>query len=114
MKGNDGRHAVFLAAADHAAVSTIFADGKIIDTVKMECVARLKDGNTSLDAAHFQMNLSGSSLTEMLRIMESRYTEMGDTAKAEQCLRISKGVLDVFRNEGGKELEIAGNEWIDF
>ena len=81
---------------------------------KMECIARLKAGNTSLDAAHFQMNLSGSSLVEMLKIMASRYIEMGDKAKAEQCLRISNGVLDVFRNEDGKTLEIPGYEWIDF
>lgn len=81
---------------------------------KKECIARLTDGQTSLDAAHFQMNISGSSLVEMLQIMASRYTEMGDYEKAEQCLRISNGVLDVFRNEGGKELEIAGYEWIDF
>ena len=80
---------------------------------KKECVARLTEGKTSLDAAHFQMNLSGSSLVEMLQIMAKRYTELGDKARAEQCLRISNGVLNVFRNEGGKELEIAGYEWID-
>lgn len=80
---------------------------------KMECVAKLTDGIESLDAAHFQMNLSGRSTVEMLQIMASRYTEMGNTAKAEQCLRISKGVLDAFCNEDGRALEISGYEWID-
>ena len=75
---------------------------------------RLTDGTTSLDAAHFQMNLSGKSLLEMLNIMAKQYAAAGDHAKSEQCLRIANGVLDVFRNEGGKELEIPGYEWIDF
>lgn len=81
---------------------------------KMECVAKLTDGKTSLDAAHFQMNLSGKSLLEMLNIMAKQYATAGDNTKSEQCLRIVNGVLDVFRNEGGKALEIAGYEWIDF
>lgn len=81
---------------------------------KMECVAKLTGGKTSLDAAHFQMNLSGKSLIEMLQIMEKHYADMGDDEKSAQCLRISNGVLDVFRNEGGKALEIPGYEWIDF
>lgn len=81
---------------------------------KMECVAKLTDGKTSLDAAHFQMNLSGKSLLEMLNIMAKQFAAAGDQAKSEQCLRIANGVLNVFRNEGGKELEIPGYEWIDF
>ncbi|MBR5261469.1 MAG: hypothetical protein IKV47_04795, partial [Oscillospiraceae bacterium] len=78
-----------------------------------ECVARLKDGKASLDAAQFQMNLCGSSLVEMLKIMSSRYIEMGQKTSSEQCLRISTGILDVFRNEGGKAFELPGYEWID-
>lgn len=80
---------------------------------KMECVAKLMYGKKSLDAAHFQMNLSGKSLVEMLHIMTNRYAEMGDNAKSEQCLRISNGILGVFRNENGKALEIPGYEWIE-
>ena len=80
---------------------------------KMECVAKLTDGKTSLDAAHFQMNISGKSLIEMLNILEKQFAAAGDQAKSEQCLRIANGVLDVFHNEGGKELDIPGYEWID-
>ena len=81
---------------------------------KKECIARLTDGKTSLDAAHFQMNLSGSSLIEMLNIMAKQFAALGDDMKSTQCLRIANGVLDVFRNEDGKALEISGYEWIDF
>lgn len=80
---------------------------------KKECIARLTDGKESLDAAQFQMNLSGSSLLEMLNIMAKQFTALGDDKKSEQCVRISKGVLNVFRNEDGKSLEISGYEWID-
>ena len=80
---------------------------------KMECVAKLTDGKTSLDAAHFQMNLSGKSLIEMLDIMAKQFEALGDQRKSEQCLRIANGVLNVFRNEDGKALEISGYEWID-
>ena len=80
---------------------------------KMECVARLTDGKTSLDAAHFQMNLSGKSLVEMLRIMAKHYSQMGDAAKSDQCSMIANGVLDIFRDSDGKALEILGYEWID-
>lgn len=80
---------------------------------KMECVAKLLNGKQSLDAAQFQMNLSGNSLVEMLRIMAERYAENGDVDKATLCQRLSNGVLDVFSNEGGKLLEIPGYEWID-
>lgn len=81
---------------------------------KKECVARLTEGKTSLDAAHFQMNLSGSSLLEMLNIMAKQFAALGDNEKSAQCLRIANGVLDIFRSEGGKALEIPGYEWIDF
>lgn len=80
---------------------------------KMECVARLTDGKTSLDAAHFQMNLSGKSLLEMLNIMAKRFADMGDNERSAQCLRIANGVLDVFRNQDGKAFEIPGYEWFD-
>lgn len=80
---------------------------------KMECVARLTEGKTSLDAAQFQMNLSGKSLIEMLRIMEKRYAEIGDEERAKRCFRIANGVLDIFRIEEGKTLEIPGYEWMD-
>lgn len=79
---------------------------------KMECVAKLLSGKQSLDAAQFQMNLSGNSLVEMLQIMAERYEENGDTEKATLCQRLSGGVLNVFSNEGGKLLEISGYEWI--
>ena len=80
---------------------------------KMECIAKLTDGKTSLDAAHFQMNISGKSLLEMLNIMAKQFAAAGDQTKSEQCLRIANGVLNAFRNEGGKELEIPGYQWID-
>ena len=80
---------------------------------KTECVARLTDGKTSLEAARFQMNLSGKSLIEMLNIMAKQFSALGDEEKSAQCLRISNGVFDVFRSEGGKTLEIPGYEWIN-
>lgn len=79
---------------------------------KLECVARLTNGTTSLDAARFQMNLSGKCLIEMLRIMTDRYAEIGDVQKSDQCLRISNSILAVFSNEGGKALELPGYEWM--
>ena len=30
-----------------------------------------------------------------------------------EALRLSDGILTLFRNEGGKRLEISGHEWID-
>lgn len=80
---------------------------------KTECVAKLTDGKTSLDAARFQMNLSGKSLIEMLRIMEKHYSDAGDTEKAQLCLRLSQDVLDIFRRENGKALELPGYEWME-
>ena len=80
---------------------------------KMECIAKMKDNQESLYAAQFQMNLSGKSLIEMLHIMELRYSESGDTEKASQCARIYNGILDIFKNENGKSLELSGYEWIN-
>lgn len=80
---------------------------------KLEWVAKLMDGAESLEAARFQMNLSGSSLVEMLRIMAERYGENDDTEKAALCQRLCDGVLHVFRSEGGNKLEISGYEWIN-
>lgn len=80
---------------------------------KMECVAKLTSGKQSFDAAQFQMNLSGNCLVEMLRIMAEHYTENGDKENASLCKNLSDGVLTVFRNEGGKALEISGYEWIN-
>lgn len=79
---------------------------------KNECVARLTEGKTSLDAAQFQMNLSGSSLLEMLGIMAKQFAALGDDAKSAQCVRIATGILDVFRSENGQTLEVPGYEWI--
>jgi len=80
---------------------------------KMECVAKLKDGLSSLNAAKFQMNLSGKSMIEMLRIMEKHYSDAGDTEKAQLCLRLSQNVLDIFRRENGKALALPGYEWME-
>lgn len=80
---------------------------------KKECIAKLTAGQESLDAARFQMNVSGKSLIEMLDIMKNRYTETGDNENASLCQRLSEGVLTLFRNEGGKSLELPGYEWID-
>lgn len=80
---------------------------------KMECIAKLTNGKQSLDAAQFQMNLSGNSLVEMLGIMADRYAESGNNENAALCHRLSNGVLSVFRNEGGKAFEVPGYEWID-
>lgn len=80
---------------------------------KTECIAKLTDGQTSLDAARFQMNLSGKSLIEMLRIMEKRYTEMCDTERSQLCAHLSRGVLDIFCRENGKVLQLPGYEWIE-
>lgn len=80
---------------------------------KKECIAKMTDGQESLDAAHFQMNISGKSLIEMLGIMKNRYAEIDDSENASLCQRLSDGILTLFRNEGGKCLEISGHEWID-
>ena len=80
---------------------------------KLECVSRLIEGKTGLDAAQFQMNLSGKSLMEMLGIMQKRFSETGEQEKAEKCLRISNGILAVFRQENGRIFELPGYEWID-
>ncbi|MBQ8833586.1 MAG: hypothetical protein IJ001_01505 [Oscillospiraceae bacterium] len=45
--------------------------------------------------------------------MAKQFVALGDDAKSAQCVRIANGVLDVFRNEDGKALEIPGYEWID-
>lgn len=80
---------------------------------KLECIARLTEGKTSLDAAQFQMNLSGKSLIEMLGIMQKHFANNGDPEKSEKCLRISDSVLAAFRQENGNIFEIPGYEWID-
>lgn len=80
---------------------------------KTECVAKLTDGQTSLDAARFQMNLSGKSMIEMLRIMSNHFADMGDEERSQLCLRICRDVLGIFRRENGKALELPGYEWIE-
>lgn len=80
---------------------------------KTECIARLFTGQDALDAARLQMNLSGKSLIEMLRIMATHYFKLGDSGKAQICLRLSQGVLDIFRRENGKALELPGYEWME-
>lgn len=95
-------------------IDAVLAQIPEVYITKNECVARLTDGKTSLEAAQFQMNLSGRTLIEMLSIMAKQFCALGDDEKSSQCLRIANGVLDIFRNEGGKALEIPGYEWIDF
>jgi len=80
---------------------------------KTECVAKLTEGKTSLDAARFQMNLSGKSLIEMLQIMAVHFAESGDDEKAALCRNISRQVLEIFRRENGKALELPGYEWVE-
>ena len=80
---------------------------------KTECIAKLTFGQQSLDAARFQMNLSGKSLVEMLRIMAACFTEMGDEERSQLCLRLCQNVLDIFRRENGRVLELPGYEWIE-
>ena len=80
---------------------------------KTECVAKLTTGQESLDAARFQMNLSGRSLIEMLEIMKRHYEKSGDTECAQLCRSLSQGVLDIFCRENGKALELPGYEWMD-
>ena len=79
---------------------------------KMECIAKLTTGAESLEAAQFQMNISGKSLIEMLDIMKTRYTEMCEADNAVLCKKLSDSVLNIFRSEGGKAFEISGYEWI--
>ena len=79
---------------------------------KLECLARLTEGEQSLDAARLQMNLSGKSLVDMLNIMNEHFGGMGNQKEAERCARIAEGVLHVFRREGGKALEVPGYEWV--
>lgn len=80
---------------------------------KLECIAKLTAGEKSYNAAHLQMNLSGESLIAMLRIMADRCDEAGDPESAQRCRNLVNGVLDVFRQEGGKAFEISGYEWMD-
>ena len=80
---------------------------------KKECIAKLAVGQESLDAARFQMNISGKSLIEMLGIMEIRYAEKGETDNAELCKKLSSGVLKLFRSNGAKAFENPGYAWID-
>lgn len=78
---------------------------------KLECMAKLMPGEAGLNAARFQMNLSGKSMIEMLNIMERHYREQ-DGELAEKCRRIAEGVLAVFSREGGQELEMPGYQWL--
>ncbi len=80
---------------------------------KVECIAKLTTGQKSLDAARFQMNLSGKSMIEMLRIMARHYADMGEPDKEQLCLHLIQGVLDIFRRENGKALELPGYEWME-
>lgn len=80
---------------------------------KLECLAKLTDGQQSFNAAQLQMNLSGSSLVEMLRIMEGYYVDTGDAEKSSLCKKLAEGVLIFFRNEGAKSLELPGYEWLE-
>ena len=80
---------------------------------KLECVARLTEGQKSLDAARLQMNLSARSTVTMLNILSARYAETGEADNSSRCERIAAGILEVFRSAGGKALETAGYEWID-
>ncbi len=78
---------------------------------KLECVAKLASGEKSLNAARFQMNLSGKNMIEMLNIMERHYREQ-DSELAEKCHRIAEGILEVFCREGGTQFELPGYQWI--
>lgn len=80
---------------------------------KTECIAKLTNGQESLDAARFQMNLSGKSMVEMLQVMAKRYADMGDSEREQLCMRLSQGVLDLFCRENGKALELPGYEWME-
>ena len=80
---------------------------------KKECIAKLTNGQESLDAARFQSNISRKSLIEMLIIMKDRYAEIGDSENASMCQRLSDGIMTLFRNEGERSLEIFGSEWIN-
>lgn len=80
---------------------------------KTECVAKLTDGQESMNAARLQMNLSGKSLVEMLRIMENQYMDRDDEQHAQLCQRLHQKVLDLFCQENGKALELPGYEWIE-
>ena len=80
---------------------------------KMECVAKLKTGQESLNAARFQMNVSGKSLIEMLEIMANHHANAGDDEKEALCLRLRQGILDIFCRENGKALELPGYEWME-
>lgn len=80
---------------------------------KTECVAKLTGGREGLNAARLQMNLSGKSLIEMLSILENHYTDMADGEKAQLCLHLRRGILDIFSRENGKALELPGYEWME-
>lgn len=80
---------------------------------KAECVAKLIGGQESLNAARLQMNLSGKSLVEMLFILQTHYAQQGDAEKAQLCMRLHDEVLNLFRRENGKALELPGYEWME-
>ncbi len=79
---------------------------------KLECVAKLASGEKCLNAARFQMNLSGKCTVDMLHIMAECYEKNGETEQASRCCRISEGILEMFRKEEGYLLEVPGYEWI--
>lgn len=54
---------------------------------KKECIAQLTEGQSSLDAAHFQMNISGKSLINMLNIMAKNYEALGENAKSKVSVK---------------------------
>lgn len=80
---------------------------------KLEVVAKLTDGQESLDAAQLQLNFSGRTMVEMLEILAYRFTEQGDSDMARICVNLIAGLREAFRNNGGHALEIPGYEWIN-
>ena len=80
---------------------------------KIECVAKLLTGQKALNAAQFQMNLSGRTTVEMLLIMSREYERQEKTADALSCRRIAESILRLYQQENGQRYEVSGYEWID-
>ena len=80
---------------------------------KKECIAKLTSGYESLDAARFQMSISGKSLIEMLEIMRNRYTELGESENTTICQQLLDRILTLLRCADVQKLKIPGFEWIN-
>lgn len=78
---------------------------------KLERVAQLTEGETSLDAARKQMGLSSDQTIDMLLIMQDRLNGLGRCDEAAKYGRIARGVIEAFQKEEGERFQ---GDWYRF